>query len=280
MQLYTLIMMIKEIVCKTALSKSSLPGLVYSLNPYRGCVHNCIYCYAPDVIKETRPWGTFVDVKKNIVSILEKNLLSKKYNNKKTIGISTVTDPYQDIEKKYEITRNCLLTLQKYDIPISIQTKSDLVLRDIVILKKFSRKDVGITITTINDEIRKKYENFSSSVADRLKTLKKICENDISTWVFIGPIIPFVNTEKNIHELIENIYLTGVRHIIVDKLRLKKTNIYNIKQFLSEYFSVNIKNSVELQKLCEIHFFNAKKEIFKLCKKYNIRYEEAFSDIG
>ena len=103
---------LKEITCKSALSISNLSGLDYALNPYKGCEHGCIYCYAPSVLREDRNWGEFVDIKRNIPSVLAKELKTKK---KGTIGISTVTDPYQPVEKKFEITRKCLDQISKND---------------------------------------------------------------------------------------------------------------------------------------------------------------------
>jgi len=211
-------MKINEIICKTALPASKLPGLNYALNPYMGCEHSCVYCYAPAVLKEKRKWGSFVDVKRNLPNILAKELKKKK---KGRVGIGTVTDAYQPAEKKYEITRRCLEILLKHDFPVCIQTKSSLVLRDIDIIKRFSVKEVGLTITTINDEERKKYEMCSSSVEERLNALRILGENNIHTWVFIGPVMPYI-TEKNIDKLIENIAKVRVKNNIVFFCRQSK----------------------------------------------------------
>ena len=90
-------MKITEVECKTALSKSNLPGLDYSLNPYRGCQHSCAYCYVPNVLRIKRNnWGKFVDVKTNIPNVLSNELRKKKPG---VVAISTVTDPYQAVEK-------------------------------------------------------------------------------------------------------------------------------------------------------------------------------------
>ena len=132
-------MKVTEITCKTALNPSSLPGLVYSLNPYRGCQHKCAYCYVPNVLRIKRcKWGEFVNVKTNIPVVLSKELRNKKQG---VVAISTVTDPYQPIEKKYLLTRFCLEQLLRADFPISIQTKSDLVTRDINIISKSNISD-------------------------------------------------------------------------------------------------------------------------------------------
>ena len=94
-------MKIREVKCKSALSSSSLPGLDYSLNPYRGCQHNCAYCYVPNVLRiQRKEWGSFVEVKTNIPVVLSKELKKKKPG---VVGLSTVTDPYQPIEKKYHL---------------------------------------------------------------------------------------------------------------------------------------------------------------------------------
>jgi DNA repair photolyase len=130
-------MNIKEIQASTAISASGLPGLDFALNPYRGCQHACAYCYSPDVLREARwrEWGDFVDVKKNLPILLskQKNKLSG------VVGLGTVTDPYQQAEEKYKITRYCLEQLARSDCTVSIQTKSDLVLRDLDILKKMKK---------------------------------------------------------------------------------------------------------------------------------------------
>ena len=179
-------MIIREVNCKTALSTSSLPGLDYSLNPYRGCQHNCAYCYVPNVLHIKRNnWGNFVDVRTNIPNILSKELKKKKPG---IIGISTVTDPYQPIEKKFNLTRYCLEQLLKYDFPICIQTKSDLVARDIDLISKFSDAEVMFSIGTLNDNERKILEPYSSPILNRLETIKQFSGEGIYVTVFFGPI--------------------------------------------------------------------------------------------
>ena len=165
-------MKITEVNCKTALSKSMLPGLDYSLNPYRGCEHGCAYCYVPNVLRiERNSWGSFVEVKTNIPNVLSKELKNKKPG---VVGISTVTDPYQPIENKYKLTRYCLEQLLIHDFPISFLTKSKLILRDIDLISKFSNAEVMFSIATINDSERKILEPYASSIQDRLKAMKEI----------------------------------------------------------------------------------------------------------
>lgn len=124
---------IKEKFCKSAISKCGFPGGGWCINPYVGCGHNCQYCYARFMKRFTNhleEWGNFIDVKVNITEVLKKEINRPKFQ-KGRIYIGTVTDPYQPIEGKYQLTRKILEILKNYKNPISILTKSDLVLRDI-----------------------------------------------------------------------------------------------------------------------------------------------------
>ena len=177
-------MQIKETICKTALSPSRLPGLDYSLNPYRGCSHQCAYCYAPSILRiPHNEWQSTVTIKKNIPTILAKELKRKQLG---TVGISTVTDPYQPLEKHHHLTRFCLEQLLKYDFPISIQTKSSHIITDKKLIATFTHPEVMISIATNNDQHRQLLEPNSSPISERLKTLTQFSEIGIKTSVFLG----------------------------------------------------------------------------------------------
>ena len=221
-------MKINEIKCKTALSKSSLPGLDYSLNPYKGCQHNCAYCYVPNVLRINRKdWGGFVDVKTNMPIVLSKELKKKK---KGVVGISTVTDPYQPIEKNYKLTRYCLEQILIHDFPVCIQTKSDLVIRDIDIISNFSKAELMFSIGTLNDDERKILEPFSSPIQNRLDALKQFSNEGIKACVFFGPIYPSIKKE-DLSELIDTFVKYGAREIMVDKFNFKPGIYQNLKKF-------------------------------------------------
>ncbi len=222
--------MIKEIKAKTALSPSQLPGLDYALNPFRGCAHACVYCYAPSVIHWNEgKWGEVVEVKINLPRILSKELRVKK---KGVVGLGTVTDPYQPAEKKYEITRRCLELLLMHDFPVCIQTKSSLVLRDIDLLKGFSNIEVGITLTTLDDSVREKMEPGASSVEERLKALASLRENGIRTWVFLGPFMPYIT---DVEALVDAVAAVKPGYVLVDRLRMKEGVWERIKEFVMEF---------------------------------------------
>jgi DNA repair photolyase len=246
-------MKVNEVIVKSALSRSSLPGLVYALNPYRGCSHACTYCYAPSVIHENRQWGEFVDVKLNLPSVLAKEIAFKP---KGIVGIGTVTDAYQPAEKEYEITRKCLEVLLKKNWPISIQTKSDLVLRDLDLIEKFKDKDIGFTIATLDDNARRRFEPHSSSIEARLDALRTIAKRGIKTWVFLGPIIPDLLGDT-LEELIKTLSGIGIDHLLFDRLNIKP-GMNGFDQY-RDYDYKPIEANVK-----------------ELCRHYNIRCYNAF----
>ncbi|HEC77458.1 MAG TPA: radical SAM protein [Thermoplasmatales archaeon] len=211
-------MNVKEKWCKSALTISKLPGIDYSLNPYIGCMHSCIYCYVPYIMHiDEDEWKNNVYIKVNMPSILRNELKRKKRG---IVGISTSTDAYQPVEKRYEITRKCLHLLLKNDWAIDILTKSDIVLRDIDLIKKFSNAKVGITVSTINEENLKILEPFASPLKKRLKTLKKFSESGIYTYAFVGPVYPDMEKE-DVREFFYVLKDTGIKEIIFDKFHLK-----------------------------------------------------------
>lgn len=213
-------MIYREVSCKSALSKSGLPGLDYTLNPYTGCGHACIYCYAPATLRYAGPdaWGTFVNAKANIPGVLEKEVRSKKRG---MVGISTVTDPYQPVEEKLKLTHSCLEVLLAKDYPICVQTKSALVLRDIDLIRDFREKEVGFTITTLDDRLSLIIEPGASKPSERLEALKKISGEGIRAWAFVGPMVPGIVDKKRLTEILTAIKDAGASHVLLDRLRLK-----------------------------------------------------------
>ena len=130
-------MKIREIQCQSAIGKCGFPGGDFCVNPYVGCGHGCRYCYARFMKRftgHTEDWGTFIDVRLNIAEVLAKQIKSPKFRGER-IFIGTVTDPYQPLEEKYQLTKKILQILLNYQNSVSILTKSDLVLRDLGLLK-------------------------------------------------------------------------------------------------------------------------------------------------
>lgn len=224
-------MNIKEITSKTALSPSRLPGLTYALNPYIGCMHQCRYCYSPGILHLSgSEWENMIKVKRNLPLVLSKELKQKKPG---TIGLSTVTDPYQPIEKTYKITRFCLEVLSRKNFPISIQTKSDLILRDKDLIEKCSDVEVMVSIGTLDDAHRKLLEPGSSSISNRLSILQSFSDSPIKTSVFFGPIYPTISKE-DIPEILEEFLECGVDEIMIDCLHPKQNIKSSLKRILHD----------------------------------------------
>jgi DNA repair photolyase len=193
------LLIVKEVRASSILNKSKIYD--YCLNPYTGCQFSCRYCYARLFIRRfsghKEPWGEFVDVKGNAPELLKKQLIRAR---KGKVWVSSVTDSYQPLEKKYGLTRKCLEELAKSQFPVIIQTKSELVLRDLDLIQEFEDIEVGFTITTDDEEVAKFFEPHASPVKQRLMALEKIHAQGIRTFAFIGPILPG-NPEKLIASL-------------------------------------------------------------------------------
>jgi DNA repair photolyase len=181
-------MVVKEIRAKTILSVSKVYD--YVVNPYIGCQHSCTYCYARFMKRFTghrEPWGEFVDVKINAPELLRNEIGRKKTG---TVWVSGVCDPYQPLEAKYALTRRCLEILGQNGWPVAVQTRSPLVLRDVDILKEASDPEVGLTVTTADDGIRKLFEPHAPPIEDRLAALDGLHRAGIRTYAMIAPMLP------------------------------------------------------------------------------------------
>jgi DNA repair photolyase len=202
-------MIVKETRAKSILSVSKIYD--YVINPYIGCEHGCLYCYARFIKKftgHTEPWGQFVDVKINAPELLKKEILKKK---RAGVWISGLCDPYQPLEVKYELTRQCLEILAFYDWPVSIQTRSALVLRDLDIIKKAEHIEAGFSITTADDSVRKLFEPDAPPVDERITALDELHRNGIRTYAMIAPVLP--GAENLVSKLAGK-----VDHILVDRM--------------------------------------------------------------
>jgi len=182
-------MKIREIKAKSILSKTGL-GSDFVINPYVGCMHGCIYCYARFMKRFTNhpePWGHFVDVKVNAPDLIPEN--TEKYRGK-SIMMSSVTDCYHPLERKYELTRKILKKLISLGPELEILTKSDLVLRDIDLIKQFKKRQVTISLSFTDEKIRKQLEPLAPPAERRIDALQKLHQAGIRTGVFISPIFP------------------------------------------------------------------------------------------
>jgi DNA repair photolyase len=210
---------VTEKLCKTALSKTGVSSYDYTVNPYTGCENSCVYCYANFMRRFSGhlqdPWGSFVDVKVNLLDVLGKELQRRPGG---TIWLSSVCDPYQPLERKYELSRGVIeLVSRNSRFSISVLTKSSLVLRDLDLLERMKdRVDVGFTITTFSQKVQPIFEPHASCVTDRIEALRRLSEAGIDTWVFIAPILPYA-TEEGLEGGLRRVAESGVKRLMTDR---------------------------------------------------------------
>lgn len=191
---------IDEVFTKSVLTKSNLPIGDYSVNPYVGCTHGCKYCYANFMKRFTNhpePWGDFLDIKywpdiKN----------PEKYRGK-ALFFGSVTDPYLPEEETFRRTRSLLEQLHGSGIKLSIQTKSDMVLRDLDIIKTFQDARVGFSINTLDEDFKNDMDK-AVSIERRLSAMKILHDSGIRTTCFISPIFPGITDVISIIERVKN----------------------------------------------------------------------------
>jgi DNA repair photolyase len=194
-----------EVFPKTIVNRVESPdiGMAYSMNPYQGCEHGCIYCYARN---SHEYWGysAGLDFERRILIKKDAPKLLEAFIKKKTwkaypIVMSGNTDCYQPAEKQFEITRQCLEVFLKYKHPVAIITKNALILRDLDILKELAKDNligVNVSITSLSEDIRRVLEPRTTTIAKRLETVKTLSENGIPVNVMLAPIIPSINSHE------------------------------------------------------------------------------------
>ncbi len=257
-------------------------GIDYNMNLYKGCCHKCIYCDSRSNCYQVDNFDK-VRAKKNEIEILNQELKLKR--KKGVIGIGAMSDTYNPFEKQYEITKKALELISYYKFGVSIETKSNLIVRDIDIFKEINRKaDVILkfTITSADDNLSRKIEPNVCVSSERLKAMKRLSEAGLFVGTLLTPIIPFItDSEENIRNVIRLSYENGARFVFsmggvtlrenqreyfyeqLDKTFPKLKEKY-INTYGNNYFCYPLNRNLE--------------KIFKEeCKKYGLFYE--MSDI-
>jgi len=234
---------IREIETKSVITKTDIPVCDYAVNPYVGCTHGCKYCYASFMKRFTNhpeDWGTFLDVK-----YWQPVRNPEKYAGKE-LFFGTVTDPYNPQEETYGRTRALLGELKGSGAKLSIQTKSDLVLRDADLIKSFPDARVGFSINTLDDGFRADMDN-AVSIERRLAAMKVLHDEGIRTTCFISPIFPgitdcetIIDRVKDICNLVwlENLNLRGsYKPVIMGYIREKHPELVPLYNEIYTYGS-------------------------------------------
>ena len=220
-----------KIKAKKPINPPKIPGAKYVINQYIGCQYACKYCYARFMCKwyNYGKWGSWVVVKENLPDLIKNKHIKGK------IYMSSVSDAYRPIEKDFKLTRNILKNIDKR-AELSILTKSDLVLRDMDLFKKFSSIEVGLTINNFEGNLKKDIEPFSPSNEKRIDALKTLYENGIKNYAFISPIIP---------DLIDVEYIIGETKPFTNFYYFEFLNLKASREF-KHYLEQNYPESYEI----------------------------------
>lgn len=270
-------------------------GIDYNMNLYKGCCHKCIYCDSRSNCYQVEDFDR-VRAKKNEIEILNQELKSKR--KKGVIGIGAMSDTYNPFEREYEITRKALKLISYYNFGVSIETKSNLITRDIEIFNEINSKaDVILkfTITTANDELSKKIEPNVCISSERLKAMKKLSDNGLFVGTLLTPIIPFItDSEENIRDVIRLSAENGAKFVFsmggvtlrenqreyfyeqLDKSFPKLKEKY-IRTYGNNYFCYPLNKNLAnvFKEECEKYGLLYKmKDIIKAYKKENSRQEQ------
>lgn len=198
--------------------KGFMSGYDFSMNPYSGCAFGCAYCYAASFAStqdSANSWGDWVIVKENALELLRS---SRRRLEGKSVYISSVTDPYQPIEIRLELTRDLLKELVHHQPRVFIQTRSPLVTRDIDIFKEFKNIQINMTVTTDSEEVRRCFEPGCPGNQQRLQAIGEVCAAGIQACITMTPLLPVVDAESFATRLLA----TGVKRFIVQPFHPKK----------------------------------------------------------
>ncbi|NVM45394.1 MAG: radical SAM protein [Candidatus Lokiarchaeota archaeon] len=259
---------------KSLITKSNIPKIDFVINPYVGCQHGCIYCYAEFMIRFTGhkgdKWGEFLDIKTYEFDKIK----PARYDGKKIL-LSSVTDPYLPLELKYENTRKILEKLVGTKAEISVLTKSKFVTRDIDLFKKFENIEVGISINTLDSDFAKLIEKGASRPRERLKALKEVHDNGIKTYTFISPFFPQITDYRAIIE--ETKAYTD--SYMFENLNFRPHNVPRILKIIKKHYPGLIPVYQEFRKDHTLWDL-IESEIESYCEKLKLTYKIEFHHGG
>ena len=220
------------------MTKSKIPSLDYAINPYLGCEHACVYCYATFMAKFSDikdEWGSFVGVKENAPDVLRKEIPRRKPG---AVTFGTVCDAYQPVEERHGITRSCLEAfIDAEGFEVGVLTKSDLVLRDIDVLSKLPNADVGFSITCLDRGLAAAFEPRAPSPSRRLAAMRELSREGVPVWGFFGPVLPtFTDTEDEISEVLRAMAEAGAARVLVDTMNLYPKVKSSVRSLIATVF--------------------------------------------
>ncbi len=230
---------ITETFCKTILNRSKVGASDYTLNAYQGCAFGCAYCYVPVIrgfrgVADPAPWGGWVQVKVNAPDVLRRQMLSAPSDAKILIG--TAADSWQPLEKQYQISRRLLEELALYPNPVSILTRSPLLLRDMDILLRMPSLTVGVSIPTFDDTARRIFEPYAPAIPGRVHLVRRLAEAGLKPRLFWCPILYGVSdTPEAVRDYFEHAAQSGVERIVCDRMNYARILAKPHMRLLAEY---------------------------------------------
>ncbi len=236
---------VRENEAKSVLYPINVPKLPFrwGANPYRGCEHDCWYCYARYTHEYLQlPMGMFqhiVFAKTNVADVLRKELKRRSWK-RELVNVGTVTDPYQPIERKYRLTRKMIHVFRECKTPIVLTTKSHHVLDDLELLRDFSQElflNVVFTVTTMDEELKRKLEPSTCSLKQRFRAIEKLAQAGITVGVVMSPVFPLVtDTREQMAEIASAAADAGVSYFLADMLSLRQSAREYFLPYLRETF--------------------------------------------
>jgi DNA repair photolyase len=240
----------EEIQAASALNRVENMGFRWSLNPYRGCVHECHYCFARRYhsLFDLDPGSDFasvVMVKNNLPDLLRRELSRPGWRHE-TVAVGTATDPYQPIEGKYRITRRCLEVFADFYTPIGLVTKGTMAVRDVDVLSELSNRagcTVCFSVTTLNRDIWSRLEPGTPPPRQRLKAMERLVSGGVNAGVLLAPVVPGITDDRaNLEEVAREAAAHGARFLGTNVLYLKSGTKEHFMEFL-EHSYPNLTNA-------------------------------------
>jgi len=265
----------KEITAQKILSVTGIKEARYVINPYRGCQFGCCFCYAQwnkFVQKQSGKWGDFVHIKTNAPKILAKELQQDVHG---TVMLGSTTEIYQPVESKYKLTRQILNTLKEKNLNIIILTRSDLITRDIDILKKLKKVLICFTLNTLDNEVIKAFEKGSPSADKRVTAIKNLAETGIPVYLHVGPFLPFLTDPEKLLNQFDGF----VERVDFENLNLKMISRSHLNEILTNRFPHLIKdyeNIYRSEESFDKYWHNVRSYLETLQHKFNMKINIKF----
>jgi DNA repair photolyase len=222
---------VREVEVKSALTPCAMPGQPWTVNPYAGCSHDCAYCYVPDVAHmERAKWGSYVVVKRNLPTLLAHELKRKE---PRPVFLSSATDPYQPAERDHLVTQRSLEILRRHDWPLSVLTRNPLLRRDLPLIASFSDVSVGMSVPTLDDEMRRLVEPGAPPIEGRLRTLRAMADEGLAPFANLAPAYPLTGgvTADDVAQAFAD---AGVRAVYASAWRYLDTVLPHLEARLPE----------------------------------------------